>query len=155
VQPRVYPSIETEPVNILLVEDDDFEAAAVRRAFQKARVSNMITRATDGEDALAILENRHPEVSVKGPLIALIDLNMPRMGGLELIRKIRANPRLSNLVCFVLTTSSDEADIESAYSEHVAGYIVKETAGQDFARVLNLMSDYWLTVQMPRTPAEN
>jgi len=141
-----------QKANILLVEDDDFEAKAVRRAFHKARIKNEIVRAVDGEEALAILENTHPHINVPTPLIALIDINMPKMSGLELVEIIRSKPALQNLICFMLTTSRDPGDIHQAYSSHVAGYVVKETAGQDFTRLLSLLDDYWITVELPNSP---
>ncbi|KUP92681.1 response regulator [Tritonibacter horizontis] len=147
------PENDVAPVNLLLVEDDDFEAAAVKRAFLKARISNTIIRASDGEEALDILEGRHPEKSISSPLIALVDINMPRMGGMEFIAELRKRPHLSSLICFVLTTSSDPDDVSEAYALNVAGYIVKQTAGEDFSNLLNLLGDYWVTVQMPCSPA--
>ncbi|KIC16118.1 MULTISPECIES: response regulator [unclassified Leisingera] len=146
---QLNPPEQMQPVNILLVEDDDFEAMAVRRAFAKARLSNQITRAHDGEEALEILEQRHPEVSVNGPVIMLIDINMPRMNGHELVEAIRSRQALRHMICFMLTTSREPRDVDRAYQQNVAGYIIKETAGHDFSNLLNLLGDYWITVQLP------
>ncbi|WOI57922.1 response regulator [Palleronia sp. LCG004] len=148
---RDLSSKDLSPVNILMVEDDDFEAKSVTRAFRKARLQNTIVRARNGVEALEILEGRHADLSLDWPLIVLIDINMPQMNGHQLIAEIRSRPALKRLVCFMLTTSTAVADIEQAYDYNVAGYIVKETAGADFTRLLNLLGDYWLTVQLPRS----
>lgn len=135
---------------ILLIEDDDFEAKAIRRAFRFTKITNRITRAGDGIEALEILRGQHPEKSVGDPVILLVDLNMPRMNGIEFLSEIRKDPKLRKLVAFVLTTSSDDQDINSAYDLNVAGYILKTSAGDDFKNLTTLVDGFWTTVRMPR-----
>ncbi len=134
---------------ILLVEDDDFEAKTVRRAFGEARIANTITRVEDGLEALETLRSDWFRSRGERKLILLIDLNMPRMTGIELLREIRADPALRRLVCFVLTTSASESDIAEAYDLNVAGYVVKSRAGADFRDLVQLFESYWRTVRMP------
>ncbi|WP_253949015.1 response regulator [Mangrovicoccus sp. HB161399] len=134
---------------ILLVEDDDFEAKTVIRAFSEARIANRITRVEDGVEALETLLGDWAANLGEHKLILLIDLNMPRMNGIELLREIRSDPKLRRLVCFVLTTSSSEQDIADAYDLNVAGYVVKSQAGEDFRQLVQLIDDYWTTVRMP------
>lgn len=148
------PSDTSQPnlveAEILLIEDDDFEAKAVRRGFAQARIGNRITRAEDGIEALKLLRGELPEKTIGRPVILLVDINMPRMNGIEFLSEVRKDPTLRRLLAFILTTSEDERDIASAYDLNVAGYIVKSSAGADFKNLITLISDYWTTVHIPR-----
>lgn len=135
---------------ILLVEDDDFEAKAIKRAFRHTKITNRITRAGDGVEALEILRRQHPDKFVGDPVILLVDLNMPRMNGIEFLTEIRKDPKLKRLIAFVLTTSSDDQDINNAYDLNAAGYILKASAGDDFKKLTTLVDGFWTTVRMPR-----
>jgi CheY-like chemotaxis protein len=137
------------PANIVLVDDDDGDAKAVRRAFQKAKIANPFVRAVDGLDALDILRGANGKTKVAAPYLLLVDLNMPRMGGIQLIRALRADEQLRQSIAFILTTSSSEDDKEAAYDLHVAGYIVKATAGEDFLNLADLVDCYWRIVELP------
>ncbi len=136
------------PVKILLVEDDDADAKAVRRAFKSAQISTEILRVVDGVAALELLRSRS-EPLLEGPFILLVDINMPRMNGHEFVAELRKDPALSRLVVFILTTSNAEADIQAAYQNHVAGYILKETAGHGFQNLANSLAHYWQLVELP------
>jgi CheY-like chemotaxis protein len=144
-----FASRHIRPVNIVLVEDDDGDAKAVRRAFQKAKIANPFVRAVDGLDALDILRGANGKAKVESPYLLLVDLNMPRMGGIQLIRALRADEQLRQSIAFILSTSSSDADKEAAYDLHVAGYIVKATAGQDFLNLADLVDCYWRIVELP------
>jgi CheY-like chemotaxis protein len=144
-----FASYNIRPVNIVLVEDDDGDARAVRRAFQKAKIANPFVRAVDGLDALDILRGANGKEKVAAPYLLLVDLNMPRMGGIQLIRALRADEQLRQSIAFILTTSSSDDDKEAAYDLHVAGYIVKATAGQDFLNLADLVDCYWRIVELP------
>jgi CheY-like chemotaxis protein len=144
-----FASYHSRPVNIVLVEDDDGDAKAVRRAFQKAKIANPFVRAVDGLDALDILRGANGKAKVAAPYLLLVDLNMPRMGGIQLIRALRADEQLRQSIAFILTTSSSDDDKEAAYDLHVAGYIVKATAGQDFLNLADLVDCYWRIVELP------
>jgi CheY-like chemotaxis protein len=140
---------EDRPINILLVDDDDGDARAVKRAFDKARIVNPFCRAIDGIDALELLRGENGKQKAKLPLMMLVDLNMPRMNGIELVAALRADPVLHKTVVFVLTTSYRDEDMNAAYGLNVAGYIVKEKAGEDFLRLFNLVDSYWRIVELP------
>ena len=112
---------ETRAITLLLVEDDDVDAMGVERALEKRRIANTLVRARDGIEALEFLRGG----KVARPFLILLDLNMPRMGGLEFIRTVRADPELCDSVVFVLTTSKSDEDLAAAYRAHVAGYMVK------------------------------
>ena len=134
-----------KPAAILLVEDDDIDAMSVKRAFQRMKIANPIVRAKDGVDALEMLQNG----DVKHPYLILLDLNMPRMGGLELLDTIRNDPQLETSVVFVLTTSKDDEDKIAAYKHHVAGYIVKERLDEGFEQLVKMLDHYWRLVELP------
>ncbi len=136
-------------VNILLVEDDDGDAKAVRRAFQKSKIANPIIRAVDGEAALELLRGQNGMSKPPTPVILLVDINMPRMNGIDFVKALRADEALCHSIVFMLTTSKREEDKISAYELNVAGYIVKETAGQDFLKLVGLMDLYWRVVELP------
>ena len=139
----------TTPLNILLVEDDDGDAKAVQRAFQKAKIANPIHRAVDGIEALEILRGANGREKPTRPYLLLVDLNMPRMNGLQLVQALRDDDALRHSVAFILTTSKREEDKIAAYDLNVAGYIVKATAGNDFLNLVNLVDCYWRIVEMP------
>jgi CheY-like chemotaxis protein len=130
---------------ILLVEDDDIDAMIVQRAFKKLRIINPIVRAKDGIVALDLLRN----ASVSRPYIILLDLNMPRMGGLEMLKELRSDEVLKNNVVFVLTTSKDDEDKFAAYSQNIAGYILKENLQDGFDELVKLLDHYWRIVELP------
>jgi len=143
------PALEPKPVHILLVDDDDGDAKAVQRAFTRARIANPFRRAIDGIDALDILRGQNGKVQLESPRLLLVDLNMPRMNGIELVAELRADPVLQQLVVFILTTSHRDEDMAAAYDLHVAGYILKEKAGEDFLRLCGLVDNYWRIVELP------
>lgn len=132
-------------VSILLVEDDDIDAKIVERAFNKLRIANPIIRAKDGVMALELLRNQ----TVSQPFIILLDLNMPRMGGLEMLSELRADEQLSSNVVFVLTTSKDDEDKTAAYDKHIAGYILKESLQNNFEDLVKLLDHFWRVVELP------
>lgn len=136
-------------VQILLVEDDDAEAKAVRRAFKRAGIQNNLTRAIDGVEALELLRGAREGIDLGRPVILCVDLNMPRMGGLEFLQHLRADPSLRRLIAFVVTTSSSDDDRDAAYALNVAGYIVKSGSSADFERVVQLVGDYSKAVLLP------
>jgi CheY-like chemotaxis protein len=136
-------------IHILLVDDDDGDARAVERAFLKARIANPIVRAFDGVEAMDILKGANGRARLLRPYLLLLDLNMPRVNGLQLIAAIRADPDLHDAVIFVLTTSNRDEDKDAAYAHNVTGYILKENAGEDFLRLFSLVDSYWRIVEMP------
>ncbi|WP_417310916.1 response regulator [Devosia sp.] len=138
-------SIDYKPVNILLVEDDDVDAMGIERAIRKMRMANPLIRAVDGVEALELLKR----AEINRPYIILLDLNLPRMGGLDLLKTIREDDSLKDAIVFVLTTSKTEEEICSAYRLNVAGYIVKSSLSQDFSQVLEFLDHYWRLVEVP------
>jgi CheY-like chemotaxis protein len=142
-------TVGAQLLNLLLVEDDDGDAKAVRRAFQKAKIANPILRAIDGMEALEMMKGANGKAKPPHPVVLLVDMNMPRMNGIEFVRALRADDDLRRSIVFMLTTSSNEMDKIAAYDLNVAPPPVKATAGQDFLNLVNLMSCFWRIVEMP------
>lgn len=136
-------------VDILLVEDDEVDVMAIRRAFAKVKIDNPLYVARDGIEALEMLRGQGGRDPIPRPYIVLLDLNMPRMGGLEFLRELRDDPDLRASVVFVLTTSKEEEDIVAAYRQNVAGYLVKAKVGSDFMSLATLLGYYWQLVELP------
>ena len=133
-------------LNILLVEDDEVDVMNVKRAFQKNHIANPLFVAGDGVEALALLRGgRIP----KERRIVLLDLNMPRMSGIELLRELRADPDLKSTTVVVLTTSNDERDKIDAYDLNVAGYLLKPVTFSNFCEVMAALNRYWALVELP------
>lgn len=112
-------------VTILLVEDDAIDVRAIKRAFKAQNITNPLVEARDGIEALEILRGAPDRPRITHPILVLLDLNMPRMNGLEFLAEIRKDERLRELVVFVLTTSKAEEDMVEAYRLNVAGYMAK------------------------------
>ncbi|CAN5788090.1 response regulator [soil metagenome] len=133
-------------LNILLVEDDKVDVMNVRRAFQKNNICNPLWVAGNGLEGLEMLrESDMP----KDRRLILLDLNMPRMNGIEFLRKLREDPdhRLTPVV--VLTTSDDERDRVNAYDLNVSGYILKPVTLTNFVEAMATLNKYWSLVEMP------
>ena len=141
--------IAAEHITLIVVDDDLGEVKAVRRSFKKAHIRNPIMHVVDGVEAMELLR------SLEAPqkFIMLVDLNMPRMDGIELVQEIRRDPKLRKAVIFMLTTSDDQRDIAAAYDLNVAGYMVKFRVGEDFAELIKTLGCYSTLVELPEIPS--
>lgn len=139
-------------VNILLVEDDEVDVMAVKRAFRELRIANPLYEAKDGIEALEMLRGTHGRRVVPQPLVILLDLNMPRMGGLEFLEELRRDPAFHRSIVFVMTTSAAEEDRIRAYNHNIAGYVLKHRPGQSFIDAISMLEHYWRIVELPDTP---
>ncbi len=138
-----------ERTSILLVEDDQVDVMNVKRAFRKNNIKTPLYVAWDGIEALEMLRGpRSSELEIF-PKIVLLDINMPRMNGIELLREIRGDDKLSKLLVFVLTTSSNDEDIINAYSLNVAGYILKPVTFDKFVEAVSTLSKFWNINELP------
>lgn len=133
-------------LNILLVDDDDLDVMNVQRAFRRANLTNPLHLARDGEQALAMLRGGTVPIS---RLLVLLDLNMPRMNGIEFLRELRADASLRHISVVALTTSSEEQDKVEAYQLHVAGYLVKPVTFTTFVELMSVLQKYWTLMEMP------
>ena len=133
-------------LHILLVEDDEVDVMNVKRAFEKNKILNPLYVATNGLEALSMLrEGKVPQAR----RLVLLDLNMPGMGGIEVLRELRADPKLRVTPVVVLTTSGDEKDRIDAYDFHVAGYLRKPVEFPNFMELTAALNKYWTLVEMP------
>jgi len=132
-------------VNILLVEDDEIDVMAIRRALRQAKIANPLHVAKDGVEALEKLQDG----TVPCPRVVLMDLNMPRMDGITCVKEIRANENLRKSIIFILTTSKDDEDKIKAYDLNVAGYIIKSEVSDKFVKAIEMLSYYWKIVELP------
>ena len=123
-------------VNILLVEDNAVDQEAIQRAFKRHRIANPIHVAADGIEALARLRGTNGLTKLPRPYLVLLDLNLPRLNGVELLREIRGDPELHDSIVFVLTTSKRDEDRMASYDLNVAGYVVKSDVGAGFIRLI-------------------
>ncbi|WAL61432.1 response regulator [Thermocoleostomius sinensis] len=137
-------------INILLVEDDEVDVMNVKRAFKKSNISNPLFVASNGLEALAMLrgEGESPQIPASRRLI-LLDLNMPKMGGIEFLHELRADPNLRMTPVIVLTTSNQDRDRVEAYQLNVAGYILKPVTFSNFAEAMITLNKYWMLCEMP------
>ena len=133
-------------LNILLVEDDEIDVMNVRRAFEKNRIINPLYVASDGVEALEALRSGTVPASRR---MVLLDLNMPRMNGIEFLRTLRADPELHLIPVVVLTTSNDDRDRIEAYHLNVAGYLLKPVTFVNFVELMATLNKYWSLVELP------
>jgi CheY-like chemotaxis protein len=136
-------------VNILLVEDDEVDVMNVKRAFKKNNVTNPLFVCNNGLEALAFLRGEHESSTTEIPKIILLDLNMPKMGGIEFLREIRKNDELKNISVFVMTTSNEDRDKVDAYNLNVAGYILKPLSMERFIEAVSTLNNYWKLCEFP------
>lgn len=142
--------MKNQTVNILLVEDDDVDAMSVKRAFKKTNISNPLFHAGNGLEALDMLRGSNGvEKIIPKPRIILLDLNMPRMNGIEFLRELRADPELHDISVVVLTTSNEERDKVAAYNLNVAGYILKPVEPGKFIEAVSTLNLYWNLIELP------
>jgi CheY-like chemotaxis protein len=141
--------VSQAPVTILLVDDDLVDTVAVRRWFREKNIHNPIVEARDGLEALAALRGNDGWERVSRPVLALLDLNMPRMGGIEFLDEIRRDDSLRGTVVFVMTTSSAAEDVQAAYERNVAGYILKHGPGTMFTEAMAMLKCYCRIVEFP------
>ncbi len=124
---------------VLLVEDDAIDAMTVRRAFRDLNLTNPLAHVTDGEQAVSYLK----DPANPTPCVILLDLNMPRMNGVEFIEIVKADPALQMIPIVVFTTSTDRSDVAESYRHNVAGYIVKPVDYRRFVEIIAAVGLYW------------
>jgi len=137
-------------LNILLVEDDMIDVMNVKRAFKKNNISNPLFVAENGVEAFDMLRGENGQDRIEPvPRIILLDLNMPKMGGIEFLKKIRADEKLKNISVFVMTTSNEENDKVEASKLNVAGYILKPLSIENFISAVSTLHNYWMLCEYP------
>lgn len=138
-------------INILLVEDDEVDVMNVKRAFKRANITNPLFTAANGVEALEMLRGTDTEPSKipQDRRLILLDLNMPRMGGIEFLHELRADPELKATPVVVLTTSNQDQDRVEAYNLNVAGYLLKPVTFGTFAELMVALNKYWALCELP------
>lgn len=134
------------PVEILLVEDSATDVELTEEAFASARIRTRLRAVSDGEAALALLRGEPPYEEALRPGLILLDLNMPRKDGREVLRELKADARLSSIPVLVLTTSGAAEDITEAYAAGANAYIRKPVQFDDFVATVRAIESFWLTV---------
>ena len=132
---------------IFLIEDNPMDVDLTRRAFAKRDVANPFEVARDGEEALAYLENLRIDDPL--PIVILLDLKLPKVDGLEVLRYLKTNPQFQMVPVVVLTTSSEESDVQVAYREGANSYIIKPVDFDKFNQVVDNIHSYWCMLNVP------
>ncbi|MDD5064085.1 MAG: response regulator [Phycisphaerae bacterium] len=130
---------------VLLVEDDSIDAMTVKRAFKDLNVANPLVHTLNGEEALKYLKNQENKI----PCIILLDLNMPRMNGIEFMQVVKADDKLKEIPIVVLTTSQEERDKIKSFGLGVAGYMLKSVDYKEFVETIRTINIYWTLSELP------
>ncbi len=131
---------------ILLVEDNEDDVELMRISFEKSKIKVNLHHVKDGEECMAFLHKQGEFAEAPTPDLILLDLNMPRMDGREVLTEISQDAKLSHLPVVILTTSSEDSEILDMYKLRCSSYIVKPIDFQQFHRVIQSITDYWFAV---------
>jgi CheY-like chemotaxis protein len=141
--------MKKQQFSLLIVDDDDVDVMNVKRALKKNDLSLPTDRAANGLEALEFLNQKFQASGSVDKLLILLDLNMPKMNGIEFLREMRSDQRFKVVPVIVLTTSDQQKDLEAAYDLNVAGYIVKPVEFQSFVEAMRIVNCYWSLCAMP------
>jgi len=143
----------SEPVDLLLVEDNEDDIVLIEEAFAEAKLMNLIFKVRDGEEALAYLRQEGQYTHRRRPGLVLLDINMPMKNGFEVLQAMKADPLLQSLPVVMLTTSDREDDIVRSYTHGACSYIRKPMSLEQFVQVVKDFELYWTMVS--RVPQAN
>jgi len=139
-------TLEKRPVVILMVEDNPTDVLIAREGFAGANMANTLCVADDGIEAIEFLNQRGKYASAPRPDLIVLDLNMPRKNGQEVLAEIKSDVRLKNIPVVILTTSKSQDDISRAYGLHANCYISKPVDFDDFTEVVQRIQDFWFSL---------
>lgn len=140
----------TVKIPILLVEDSDTEVSAIQRAFLKNNMTNIVHVAKDGLDALEKLRGTNGQAKLSPfPRIIVLDINMPRMDGIEFLKALRSDASLHHLIVIIFTGSDRKEDVISTYNLNISGYIKKPLDSDELIKIIHELNDFWLQLQYP------
>jgi two-component system, chemotaxis family, response regulator Rcp1 len=142
----VFNPAESRPIEILLIEDSPSDAALTYEALEAGKIGNKLVRVEDGVEAMAYLRRQGPYSQAARPDLILLDLNMPRMDGREVLRILKNDPEFKVIPIVVLTTSRAEQDVLRSYELNANCYITKPVDFQQFIEVVKSIKQFWLTV---------
>jgi CheY-like chemotaxis protein len=134
------------PIDVLLVEDDPGDVVMTREAFKDYKVANTLNVVTNGEDAIAYLRKQGRYADVATPDLVLLDLNLPRRDGREVLRDVKGDPELRRIPVVVLTTSDAEEDVLASYDLHANAYVRKPVDFEQFVAAVRAIDDFFITV---------
>ncbi len=135
-------------IEILLVEDNPGDVFLTKHAFSEARISNNISVASDGEQAMDFLYKRGDFEDAKTPDLILLDLNMPKKDGREVLEEVKTNAELLTIPVVILTSSKADKDIAQTYSLHANSYLVKPVDMEEFSDVVNAVENFWFSAAL-------
>lgn len=139
-----------DTATFMIVDDDEISIKSITRSIKSLNIANPVLIARDGVEALELLRQTIGDTKSLPPFIITLDLNMPRMGGLEFLNEIRKDDVFRKLIVFVLTTSDAPRDISSAYDKNIAGYIVKENLTESLQNSLKMIHGFAQLVLLPK-----
>ena len=141
-----------ELIEVLLVEDDAGDVLLIREAFEDHKVGNVLTVVSDGVEAMQYLRREGPHATARRPDLVLLDLNLPRKNGSEVLAEIKTDPDLAMIPVVILTTSESEEDVLDAYRQHANAYITKPVDFEQFRKVVFKIDEFFLgIVKLPKT----
>lgn len=148
--PRLNPStfgivMINRPINILLIEDDIVDVMNMKRAFIKKGITHPLYVAENGEEALHMLKYS----DMPKPHVILLDINMPRMSGIEFLTILRSDPYFKDVSVFIISSSNEDVDKISAHKLNVSGYILKPLSGNEFANKVDVLNNFWQLCEFP------
>ena len=136
----------SKPIEILLVEDNPGDVRLTKESLYDARIHNNMIVASDGLEAMACLRREGEYADANRPDLILLDLNLPRMNGFEVLNAIKEDPHLKRIPVVVLTTSQAEQDIIQSYNQYANAYVTKPVDLEQFVKVLKSIEDFWLEI---------
>jgi chemotaxis family two-component system response regulator Rcp1 len=136
------------PIELLLVEDNPGDVRLTKEALREGKVRNHLHVAADGVEAMAYLRREGPHAQARQPDLILLDLNLPKKSGREVLAEIKADPKLRRIPVVILTVSKAEEDVLKSYNLHANCYITKPVDLEQFLGVVKSIEDFWLTVVM-------
>lgn len=143
-----------EPIHILLVEDNEGDIFLTTEALQESKIINRLSIVRDGWEAMQFLEKRGVYAQEKRPDLILLDVNLPKMNGHEVLMAVKSNESIKHIPIIMLTTSSSEKDIYQSYKNFVNCYITKPIDAGDFLKVVSSIENFWISiVTLPKVPA--
>ncbi len=147
------PGTRVQPMEILLVEDNPVDVTIIRDALNAGKVRSNVHVAENGDEAMEFLHKKGKYSSVPTPEIIILDLNLPRKDGREILAEVKANPSLRRIPVIVLTVSEDEQDIWRSYDLQANCFITKPADAEQFTKALERLGDFWFSVVRLPVPA--
>lgn len=139
-----------DPIHILLVEDNEGDIVLTTEALNEGKIANSISIVRDGWEAIQYLEKNEEYEDAETPDLVLLDINLPKVNGHEVLKHIKSSSKLKHIPVVMLTTSSDEVDINKSYNNYVNCYITKPVDVDNFIEAISTIEDFWISiVQLP------